>query len=253
VAGREGDGVACGFYPAPFVRKVGVGIRGQFSSEVATSWNNIGGEFRTIGGVISPRLAALNGTTYQAVSGSPTSGRIGVLLPTTNGLYVGGNFTSVGGQTVNRVALLSANETWSALGAGIGPWTVKALSLHNGSLYAGGNFTQDGAGQPLNHMAVWSDPAALQSFSEPLITVQYCPPLLTLTAKTALQGTFTRSNSLGQALHTQPLSLSLYTPETIHLPPLPPGLYLLSLTSHNQTLLSTKIPSLAHPLLHSMR
>ena len=142
------------------------------------------------------------------------------------------------------MALLSANEIWSALGAGIGPWTVKALALHNGLLYAGGNFTQDGAGQPLNYIAVWSDAATLQSFSEPLITVQYSPPLLTLTAKTALQGTFTLSNCLGQVLHTQTLSLSPHIPETIHLPPLPPGLYLLSLTSHNQTLLSTKIPSL---------
>ena len=210
-------------------------------------WNNklyIGGEFQTIGGVVSPRLAALNGTTYQAVPGSPTSGRVEVLLPTANGLYVGGTFTSVGGQTVNRVALLSANGTWSALGTGIGPWTVKALALHNGFLYAGGNFTQDGAGQPLNYIAVWSAPTALQSFSEPIITVQYCPPFLTFTAQTALQGTLTLSNCLGQVLHTQTLSLSPNIPETIHLPPLPPGLYLLSLTSHNQTLLSMKIPSL---------
>jgi len=211
-------------------------------------WNNklyIGGQFQTIGGVSSPRLAALSGTTYQAVSGSPSSGRVQALLPTPSDLYVAGNFTSAGGQTVNRIAKLSLNGTWSALGPGIGPTIVNALAIHNGKLYAGGNFTQDGAGNPLSYIAIFTGTLELpHPTDKPPLSVHYASPRLILTATQNFQGTLTLFSPLGETLLSMPLSLSPQTAEVLDLSKWPAGLYWLSITSGSTPVLSMKIPLL---------
>jgi hypothetical protein len=208
-------------------------------------WNNklyIGGEFQTIGGVASPRLAALNGGTYEAVLGSPVPGQVQVLLPTDSALYVAGSFTSVGGQTVNRIARLSTSGTWSALGPGIGPLIVNALALHNGYLYAGGNFTQDGAGNALAYLAVFSVPAALSRATRLPLSVRYESTFLTLTANEAFQGTLTLANPLGQVLYTRPLRLEPHASETIDLSVWPVGFYLVSISTGGQPAFTMKVP-----------
>lgn len=211
-------------------------------------WNNklyIGGAFQTIGGVSSPRLAALNGTTYQAVPGSPSSGRVQALLPTPSDLYVAGSFTSAGGQTVNRIARLSLNGTWSALGPGIGPTIVNALAIYNGRLYAGGNFTQDGAGNPLSYIATFTTPVALSHPADKLpLSVRYASRRLILTAAQSFQGTLTLFNPLGAQLLSVPLSLGPQIPEEIDLSSWPAGLYGLSITSGSTPVISMKIPLL---------
>jgi hypothetical protein len=192
--------------------------------------------------VASPRLAALNGGTYEAVLGSPVPGQVQVLLPTDSALYVAGSFTSVGGQTVNRIARLSTNGIWSALGPGIGPLIVNVLALHNGYLYAGGNFTQDGAGNALAYLAVFSVPAALPRANRLPLSVRYESTFLTLTADEAFQGTLTLANPLGQVLYTRPLRLEPHTSETIDLSAWPVGFYLVSISTGGQPVFTMKVP-----------
>jgi len=209
-----------------------------------TVWNNklyIGGEFQMIGGLASPHLAALNGTTYQPVPGSPTGGHVRVLLSTESYLYVGGSFTGAGGVRANRVARLSISGHWSPLDSGIGPLAVSALALHNGYLYAGGNFTQDGAGQALAHIAVFSQPAALHVQPAPFVSMQYSPPHVTLRTEKNLEATLILSNCLGQSVLIRSLFLAPNIPETISFSGLPSGLYLLTLTSEDKPLLRTQL------------
>jgi hypothetical protein len=67
---------------------------------------------------------------------------------------VGGSFTSLNGQSVNRIAVSSNGYTFTQVGAGFnGP--VYALAFYNGELYAGGNFTMSG-GTPVNYIAKWN-------------------------------------------------------------------------------------------------
>lgn len=67
--------------------------------------------------------------------------------------YVGGSFTNLNGQPVNRIGVSTNGYTFTQVGAGFnGP--VYALVFYNGELYAGGNFTMSGA-TPVNYIAKW--------------------------------------------------------------------------------------------------
>lgn len=73
------------------------------------------------------------------------------------GLYVGGNFTSVGGgQTAQRIAYFDGDE-WTNLGNGISGTTpsVQALAFSHGALFAGGTFSMSG-NATANNIALWS-------------------------------------------------------------------------------------------------
>lgn len=77
-------------------------------------------------------------------------------------LYAGGDFTTAGGTTVNRIARWDGSS-WNAMGSGPGlNNTVKALSFgFNGLLYIGGIFNAEQGGAPgtLNDIASWSGTA----------------------------------------------------------------------------------------------
>jgi hypothetical protein len=76
-----------------------------------------------------------------------------------NNLYVGGDFTTAGGNPANAIAQWDGNA-WSPLGSGMGdplPSTsvyVKALAVSGTNLYAGGTFTTAG-GNAANSIAKW--------------------------------------------------------------------------------------------------
>jgi hypothetical protein len=114
----------------------------------------VGGNFNNAGGVPASRVARWDGSTWTAlpVSGGPyINGYVLSLATHDDGsgpsLYVGGIFTQVGGQTVNKIARWNG-ATWSALagpqGTGLEVGKLDALYSHSGregnSLYAGGNF-----------------------------------------------------------------------------------------------------------------
>lgn len=71
-------------------------------------------------------------------------------------LYVGGNFTSAGGNThAQRIAAWNGS-TWSALGNGLADGDVRAIAYHAGKVYAGGTFHNAGGNADADFLAVWN-------------------------------------------------------------------------------------------------
>jgi len=109
----------------------------------------IGGSFTSAGGKTRPYIAKLNNTDGSA---DPTwdpnaQANETVNTITVNGsdIYVGGNFTSLGGQTRNNIAKLnntdgSADPTWDP-NANSG---VEAITISGSDIYVGGYFSQIG-------------------------------------------------------------------------------------------------------------
>jgi len=71
-------------------------------------------------------------------------------------LVIGGDFTTISGASVNRIARGSAHN-WQPLGPGFGDGHVSAVvRLPNGDFVAGGSFTMLGDGTPVNGIARWN-------------------------------------------------------------------------------------------------
>lgn len=109
------------------------------------------------------RLGASTATAAASLSGAwaPTFGLQGsggaVLAVAGSGknAYVGGSFTSVGGQpsgTYKHIAEWTGSQ-WVPLGAGL-DGDVNAVAVMNGIVYVGGAFTHAGA-IATNHLAAW--------------------------------------------------------------------------------------------------
>ena len=79
-------------------------------------------------------------------------------------MYAGGQFTSVGGQTRNRIAALAATTgtptTWNPNAGGI----VRALAVSGWTTYAGGEFTTIG-GQTRNWLAALDSAGAATTWN----------------------------------------------------------------------------------------
>jgi len=67
-------------------------------------------------------------------------------------VYVGGEFTTAGGVSANRIAKWDGS-TWSALGSGVDN-TVYAIAISGSDVYVGGRFITAG-GVTVNHIAKW--------------------------------------------------------------------------------------------------
>jgi hypothetical protein len=132
-----------------------------------------GGNFETVGGgVPAVGVAKWDGFQWTALG----SGIGGVQYPTVyasalfdddgpgpdpTSLYIGGNFTTVGGVGANYIARWNGSS-WSPVGSGMDSW-VRALAVfdddgpgpHLPALYAGG-FFQNAGGAPANTIAKWN-------------------------------------------------------------------------------------------------
>ncbi len=73
-----------------------------------------------------------------------------------NELYVGGQFTEMGGKTVNNIARWNGS-TWNDVGGGVtfnAPTIVGSMAVYNGELYVGGCFGKAGT-TLVNNLAKW--------------------------------------------------------------------------------------------------
>jgi len=152
-----------------------------------------GGFFVTAGGNDAYHIAKWDGTNWSALGDGMDDAVRALAVHWSGDVYAGGYFSTAGGTTVNHVAKWDpTTSTWSAVGAGMdgpvlalvfdgseylcaggefsnyvaqwndGSWVplgslngrVTAL-VGGGDLYAGGDFTQDGA-TPLTHVARWN-------------------------------------------------------------------------------------------------
>lgn len=123
---------------------------------ITTDGTNVyaGGTFTSAGGSPAAKIAVWNTTTWSPIDGGVDDGNKVSALWFENGiLYVGGDFTKVGGGTVdaNYIAQWSAGPGWQALGTGMST-TVNTITKN---VYAGGAFTLAG-GSSAYRVARWS-------------------------------------------------------------------------------------------------
>lgn len=117
----------------------------------------VAGVFTKAGGVSSPGLAKWNGTDWVNIGFAGVA--IALASDGTN-LYVGGAFTNAGGVLNTNIARYDGTN-WYSMGGGLGYYNnalnsfAYVLELHNGSLYAGGVFTNAGPVAATN-IAVWN-------------------------------------------------------------------------------------------------
>ncbi len=105
-------------------------------------------------------LAQWDGMSWTLLPTSelPIGQQIWALTSYEGRLVVGGGFTSIGGQSIRRIAAWDGSR-WSPVGGGIGSDTdsgelVLALTVHDGKLVAGGRFLMAG-GVAVDNIAQW--------------------------------------------------------------------------------------------------
>jgi hypothetical protein len=124
-----------------------------------------GGSFFSAGGTSVNNIARWNGSSWSALGGgvagggSPPVRALAVFDDGTGpALYVGGQFSTVGGVNASNVARWNGS-TWSVVSNGLSFGAVSSLAVFDDgtgpALYAGGNFTISG-GTPVNHIARWN-------------------------------------------------------------------------------------------------
>lgn len=113
-------------------------------------WNGdlyAAGGFRNFGGSVYNKIARWDGTEWHELSGGVDPGQfdfgqVHVLMASGSQLYVGGSFTTAGGQPASRLATWSGTQ-WAEVTSELNN-TVFALAEWGGNLYMAGEFTQPG-------------------------------------------------------------------------------------------------------------
>ncbi|MGN6519453.1 MAG: hypothetical protein ACTHK2_08530 [Dokdonella sp.] len=127
----------------------------------------VAGQISEAGGVPVSGVARWDGTQWHALGegifGFQGSYFVYALAASGNDLYVGGTFDTAGGQPAASIARWNTvTQAWSPLGSGMtrpgGAATVRAITVQNGVVYAGGDFAHAG-GVVANHVAAWNGSA----------------------------------------------------------------------------------------------
>ncbi len=116
-----------------------------------------GGPFTSAGGSACNRVARWDGSAWQPL-GLGLNEFVYSLASYNGELIVGGVFTNAGGTPASAIARWSSGGGWQTLGSGVGgPDAVEivfALTVHDGSLIAAGQF-QTAGGVAANRIARW--------------------------------------------------------------------------------------------------
>lgn len=123
----------------------------------------VGGNFTRAGGISTGRVAHWSEATHtwsamgDELGHTSTSPEVSAIAIAANGdVYVGGNFETAGGITVNNIARWDGSA-WHALGSGTGGTfhDVYAIAISGNDVYIGGQFETAG-GYPRNNVARWN-------------------------------------------------------------------------------------------------
>jgi hypothetical protein len=141
------------------------GVGNYNVSVLAVSGSNVyvGGSFSVVDGLTSAHnIAKWNGSSWSALGsgtgGTDPSPEVLSLAVSGSDLYVGGDFTTAGGNPANHIAKWNGTS-WSALGAGMGSGnaiSVYAIVVSGTNLFAGGIFTTAGATNGAADVARWN-------------------------------------------------------------------------------------------------
>lgn len=150
------DGTVTSFDPAAHGFNGGNGIVYALAAYGSTVY--AGGYFGSIGGQPRGSLAALNATDGSATGWNPSAQEgagpavVEALAVDGSSVYAGGVFTTIGGQTRNNIAAISAADGTATAFAPNADSEVRALLISGSLVYAGGFFTNIG-GQARGHVA----------------------------------------------------------------------------------------------------
>ncbi len=167
------------------------GFNGVYALAQTASSVFAGGDFTSVGGDSRSFIAEMSKTTgsstaWNASASAAFSGSVGVITINGSTVYVGGRFSSIGGESRDNLAAVDLDTalatTWAPTGTyagfGMGP-LVSTIKVANGFAYVGGNFTALG-GQTRTGIAavdtstglasVWN-PGLVASFSNPVNAV----------------------------------------------------------------------------------
>ncbi len=115
----------------------------------------VAGSFTNVNGVAANGLAKWDGTGWNSIGFSGVAYALAV--DGNNNLYVGGSYTNAGGVATTNIGYWDGSA-WHALGDGLtaggGNPSVRSIAIQNGSVYAGGNFTNSGSAWVTN-LALW--------------------------------------------------------------------------------------------------
>lgn len=129
----------------------------------------IGGGFTHAGattGSMVPRnhLAAIDSTGALTSWDPDADNNVNALAVSGTTVYVGGDFTKVGGQNRNGIAALDATGSATAWNPDAPSGAVAALAVSGSTVYAGGNFTIIG-GQPRKNLAALDSTGAATAWN----------------------------------------------------------------------------------------
>ncbi|HKQ50110.1 MAG TPA: immunoglobulin domain-containing protein [Phycisphaerae bacterium] len=183
--------------PPPHWEAMGSGFNNWvLAVERMTNSYVAGGLFTQSGATTANRVAVWNESTdtWTQIQGG-TNGTVRALksyLQTQPFLqYVliaGGDFSTAGGATANRIAVCTQSafggsfSAWSPMGSGFSGGIVYAIERHAGSTYAGGSFTTSG-GTTLNRIGRWTGSAWVPvgtgvGFNQPVFVLKSSGPNL---------------------------------------------------------------------------
>ncbi len=122
----------------------------------------VGGTFYNLkNGTLVNNIAHWNGTSWSTLDDNGgavgVNGKVNDIAVGTGGVYVGGEFTTAGGQNVNYVAGWNwGTHAWKALADGVNNY-VLSVAAYGRDVYIGGYFTEAFGGDSISSIAKLTD------------------------------------------------------------------------------------------------